>query len=71
MRGLVQSETRVPVRRDRKVFSTVLLVSAAACMTMSALHIEFKPSAIANLFIRGGTSVVEPLVASIKRRTNW
>ncbi len=72
MRSLAPTESgRAPVRRDRKIFSTLLLLSAAACMAMSALHIELRPSTIADMVVRGGSSVVEPLVAPIKRRTSW
>ena len=72
MRGLAPSESsRVPAGRDRKIFSTMLLVSATACILMSVLHIEFKPSSVASFVVHGGTTVVEPLMATVRRRTNW
>ena len=70
MRGLAPSGSgRVPAGPDRKIFSTLLLVSAAACMVMSVLHIEFDVSSVAGFVLRSGTNIVEPLITTIRRHT--
>ena len=72
MRNSVYSDVRRdPPKRDRKIFSSMLLLGAACCMTLSALHVELSTSSMTNLLMNGGRRIVEPLMLTVKRRSTW